>query len=191
MCLFAEIKELVKSGKISWEESLQEIRRVRRDRLCSLQDEELENLINNQELSWEKLLTTIREADGKNPFLKMKTSLCDPIATCNTLIDENEEDIDILPCNKLNQHQLLIKKELWNNLSDNAKKLIMIILEATPHDWRQEKYGKLLYSRVGKTRWRITKKNIRNLTINILRVKSSKVNKLFDEIKFFCHEIDM
>ena len=115
MCLYTEIEGLVQSGKISWERSLQEIRRVKRDRLCSMEDQELEDLINKQELSWKKLLITIREADDKNPFLKMKTALCDPIISCKTLIDENEENIDILPCNKLNQHQLLIKQKKEKN----------------------------------------------------------------------------
>lgn len=189
MCLFTEIEGLVKSGRVTWEESLQKIREVKRDRLCSMEDNDIEEMINKRELSWEVLLRIIKEADGKNSYHKMKM-LCEPI-NCQILVDENENDIDILPCGKLNQYQLLFKKELWNNLSENARKLIIMILEASPNDWRQGKQGKILYSKVGKTKYRITKKNIRNLIINILGVKPGKVNKLFNEIKIFCHEIDM
>jgi hypothetical protein len=190
MCLFTDIEGMVQSKKISWEIALQKIREVKRDSVCSMTDEQIEESVSNHDLSWEKVFLIIRDADGKNPFKKMKDVLCNTI-TYKHVVDENESDVDLFPCNKLNQHQLLVKKELWNNLSNNAKKLIIIILEASPNDWRQGRYGKRLYSRIGKTKWRITKKNIRDLIVDIINIKPGKVDKLLNEIKIFCHEIDM
>lgn len=155
----------------------------KRKELCR----ELALRVREGSISEEDILQAIKEIkiSTRPMFGYDKTAECLSDAYLVWTSDYISEELSYIQSN-LDPQKLLIKKDLWEKLSDQAKTVIELITKSSPKDWRRGKYGQFLFSRCQNT---ISRSRLEAVLSKQLRWTPKEIKKAMKEVKDFTHNI--